>query len=163
MKDWTRAGILGFIQGLTDFQPVSSSGHLVVFQNLLGMRELELLLDTVLHLGTLTAALVIRRLRLRETFEGLRMSVKGPGRTGVVRDHVGWKWRQWTIAAGDSMLILGRTWPAVVLGLAVSAVAGCAALRLPFNLLEKQRFHLFGSNCMAVGSIAPLTGLRTGV
>ncbi|RLB86262.1 MAG: hypothetical protein DRH15_02020 [Deltaproteobacteria bacterium] len=38
------AAILGFIQGLTEFLPSSSSGHLVIFQNLLGFAEPQLLL-----------------------------------------------------------------------------------------------------------------------
>ena len=46
---------LGIVQGLTEFLPVSSSGHLVIFQNLLGFSEPELLLDISLHLGTLLA------------------------------------------------------------------------------------------------------------
>ncbi len=46
---------LGIIQGLTEFLPISSSGHLVLFQNLLGFKEPELLLDVSLHLGTLLA------------------------------------------------------------------------------------------------------------
>ncbi len=46
---------LGIVQGLTEFLPISSSGHLVIFQNLLGFKEPELLLDCSLHMGTLLA------------------------------------------------------------------------------------------------------------
>jgi undecaprenyl-diphosphatase len=53
--------LLGIIQGLTEFLPVSSSGHLVIFQNLLGLKEPELLLDTTLHLGTLLAVCIYFR------------------------------------------------------------------------------------------------------
>lgn len=47
--------ILGLVQGLTEFLPVSSSGHLVLFQHAFGMKEPELLLDICLHVGTLAA------------------------------------------------------------------------------------------------------------
>lgn len=57
--------ILGIIQGLTEFLPVSSSGHLVLFQNLLGFKEPELLLDCSLHLGTLLAVLIYFRTDLK--------------------------------------------------------------------------------------------------
>ncbi|MCP4368233.1 MAG: undecaprenyl-diphosphate phosphatase, partial [Deltaproteobacteria bacterium] len=50
---------LGIIQGLTEFLPVSSSGHLVLFQNLLGFKEPELLLDICLHIGTLIAICIV--------------------------------------------------------------------------------------------------------
>jgi undecaprenyl-diphosphatase len=50
---------LGIIQGLTEFLPVSSSGHLVLFQKLLGISEPALLFDTMLHVGTLAAVVVV--------------------------------------------------------------------------------------------------------
>lgn len=50
--------ILGAVQGLTEFLPVSSSAHLVIFQNLFGFKEPQIMLDVVLHLGTLTAVVI---------------------------------------------------------------------------------------------------------
>ena len=49
---------LGIIQGLTEFLPISSSGHLVIFQHLIGLKNTELLLDISLHIGTLLAVLI---------------------------------------------------------------------------------------------------------
>jgi undecaprenyl-diphosphatase len=51
--------ILGIVQGLTEFLPISSSGHLVLMQHLFGFNEPELLLDTCLHIGTLLAVVVV--------------------------------------------------------------------------------------------------------
>lgn len=50
--------ILGAVQGLTEFLPVSSSAHLVITQNLFGFKEPQLFLDVVLHLGTVTAVVI---------------------------------------------------------------------------------------------------------
>lgn len=52
--DVIQAIILGIVQGLTEFLPVSSSAHLVFFQNILGTGP-SVAFDTVLHLGTLVA------------------------------------------------------------------------------------------------------------
>lgn len=49
---------MGIVQGLTEFIPVSSSGHLVIFPKLLGWEDSGLAFDTVLHMGTLLALLV---------------------------------------------------------------------------------------------------------
>ncbi|MBN2062788.1 MAG: undecaprenyl-diphosphate phosphatase [Deltaproteobacteria bacterium] len=57
---------LGIIQGLTEFLPISSSGHLVLFQNLLGFKEPALFLDASLHLGTLIAVCLYFRNDLKK-------------------------------------------------------------------------------------------------
>ena len=50
---------LGVIQGLTEFLPVSSSGHLVLFQKIFGIEEPALLFDIMLHVGTLAAVFAV--------------------------------------------------------------------------------------------------------
>ncbi|MGD9159841.1 MAG: undecaprenyl-diphosphate phosphatase [Desulfobacteraceae bacterium] len=64
--DIISALILGIIQGLTEFLPVSSSGHLVIFQKFLNIHEAELLLDITLHMGTLLAVFIFFRDDLKE-------------------------------------------------------------------------------------------------
>ncbi|MFH0762871.1 MAG: undecaprenyl-diphosphate phosphatase [Candidatus Omnitrophota bacterium] len=49
---------LGIVQGATEFLPVSSSGHLVIFQKALGMAGQELAVSVILHLGTLCALII---------------------------------------------------------------------------------------------------------
>lgn len=53
MVEWLQMIILAVVQGLTEFLPISSSGHLVLTQSLLGTREGDVLFDVVLHCGTL--------------------------------------------------------------------------------------------------------------
>lgn len=57
--NFIHAIILGLIQGATEFIPVSSSGHLVLFPWLLGWPAPGLLFDTVVHWGTLIALLAV--------------------------------------------------------------------------------------------------------
>lgn len=55
-----QAIIMGIIQGLTEFLPVSSSGHLAIMQNLLGVdTDTGLLFDILLHIATLVAVFIV--------------------------------------------------------------------------------------------------------
>lgn len=56
-----QALILGIIQGLTEFLPISSSGHLVLVQRLLGLHGAELSFDVSVHIGTLAAIIIYFR------------------------------------------------------------------------------------------------------
>lgn len=53
------AAILGLIQGLAEFLPISSSGHLTLGQMFLGLQEVPVTLDILLHLGTLIAVFIV--------------------------------------------------------------------------------------------------------
>ena len=54
-----QAIILGIVQGITEFLPISSSGHLVVLQRVFGIEYPALTFDIVVHLGTLVSILVV--------------------------------------------------------------------------------------------------------
>ena len=62
--DITQAIVLGAIQGITEFLPVSSSGHLIFLPSLFGWEDQGILFDVVVHLGTLTAVLWYFKARL---------------------------------------------------------------------------------------------------
>jgi len=51
--------ILGLLQGLAEFLPISSSGHLVLGHELLGMKEAGMFFDVMLHAGTLLSIFVV--------------------------------------------------------------------------------------------------------
>ena len=86
MTYWN-AVLLGVVQGLTEFLPISSSGHLAILQNFLAIGDMEnhMLFDVLLHLGTLAAVVLAfwkdvrevvlelaRMLHLRRTPRGVK-------------------------------------------------------------------------------------------
>jgi undecaprenyl-diphosphatase len=128
--DLFQALILGLIQGLTEFIPISSSGHLVLVRWALNWPAPDLAFDTMVHWGTLLAVVVYFRcdwLRIAGGFvRGL--ATRGPwstrpgGRLAGTDSQLAW----WIIIGTIPAVILGYTfkdlfeslfgWPAAVGG-----------------------------------------------
>lgn len=81
--DWISAAVLGIVQGLTEFLPVSSSGHLVIGQKMFGITKHDILFDVIVHVGTLLAVLLIYKNVLiqivQDTFKSLKSKEILPG------------------------------------------------------------------------------------
>ena len=57
MNDYLLSFLLGIIQGLTEFLPISSSAHLLIPSQVFGYQDLGLAFDIVVHAGTLAAVI----------------------------------------------------------------------------------------------------------
>jgi len=68
---------LAIVQGLTEFLPISSSGHLVFFQSLWGMEKPQLFFDVTLHLGTLLAVIFFFRADIKRIFKDVKKALNG--------------------------------------------------------------------------------------
>jgi undecaprenyl-diphosphatase len=94
-----QAAILGAIQGLTEFLPVSSTAHLIAVPRLLGWKRPGLSFDTSLHLGTLLAAGIYLRKDLCNALASLRVA---PGQSDA------WQMLLGNIPAGLAGLLLDK-------------------------------------------------------
>ncbi len=76
MNLW-EAWVLGVVQGASEFLPVSSSGHLVIAQELLALRVPGVRFEVILHLGTLLSVLVVYRRRILTLAMGVSFAPRG--------------------------------------------------------------------------------------
>ena len=75
------AALLGLVQGITEFLPISSSGHLALLQNIFHIEEADMFFDVLLHLGTLLAVILAYRRDIAGVIQG------GLGLVGVGPDR----------------------------------------------------------------------------
>ncbi|MGM9748705.1 MAG: undecaprenyl-diphosphate phosphatase, partial [Candidatus Cryptobacteroides sp.] len=70
--EWFEAIILGLIQGLTEFLPVSSSGHLVIGREILGIEASEdLVFEVTVHAATVLSTILVFRKQIWSLLKGL--------------------------------------------------------------------------------------------
>ncbi|ESQ14962.1 MAG TPA: undecaprenyl-diphosphate phosphatase [Chromatiaceae bacterium] len=106
--DTIQIALLAFVQGLTEFLPISSSGHLILAPLLFGYQLQQLSFDVAVHLGTLTAVVLYFRRDLAIMAKAMFASFGQ--RSMLDRDaHLGW-------------MIVIATLPLLVLGLPLKAV-----------------------------------------
>lgn len=68
---YLQAVVLGLIQGLTEFLPVSSSGHLLMMRHWMGLGEIPVLFDVLLHVATLIVVVVMFHKKIIELLASL--------------------------------------------------------------------------------------------
>ncbi len=93
-----QAIILGILQGLTEFLPVSSSGHLQLAREWFGMGDVGNSFDIFMHFGSLLAVFVFFRKKIWELIVGI---LKG--------EKYAWKFASWIIVASVPTVIIGLT------------------------------------------------------
>ena len=110
--------ILGIIQGLTEFLPVSSSGHLVLFQQLFGLKEAELFFDICVHLGTMVAVIVVLRREIQNMIAALMRLFSLAGQKKTILQQV-----EADPELKMALLIVIGSIPTAVLGLMFQSIA----------------------------------------
>lgn len=76
--EWFEAVLLGLIQGLTEFLPVSSSGHLEIGKVLLGVETTDdLLFTTMVHAATVLSTIIVFRKQIWDLLKGFFCGIKG--------------------------------------------------------------------------------------
>ena len=112
MPDVLEAAILGIVQGLTEFLPISSTGHLILTEKALGISQDEfgLRFDAAIHLGTLAAVLIYFRATWLNLVRAWLGSLAARNWQATSDSRLAW------------LLLLG-TIPAGLIGLAIESTA----------------------------------------
>lgn len=121
---------MGLLQGLTEFLPVSSSGHLALFKNIFNVNtDTGLLFDTMLHLGTLLAVCIIYWKDVRNLFvAGIELLVDAIGNLKIFINnrskHTDTPYKRMITNAYKkfAVLILVTTIPTGIMGIAFGSL-----------------------------------------
>ena len=113
--DWIEATLLGLLQGLTEFLPVSSSGHLEIGKELLGIEATDdLLFTTMVHAATVLSTIVVFRRQIWDLLKGFFCGLKG---LKVVRDEKGGRSLECNDQTDYLLKIVVSMFPVLIVGL----------------------------------------------
>jgi undecaprenyl-diphosphatase len=99
--------LLALIQGITEFLPISSSGHLILFPALTGAQDQGLAIDVAVHVGTLAAVLLYFRGDFADVFTGALRVARGDLHSGPSR---------------LALMLTAATVPVLIAGVTLSAL-----------------------------------------
>jgi undecaprenyl-diphosphatase len=146
MEIW-QAIVLGIVQGLTEFLPISSSGHLIIFPWLFDWETPGLTFDAALHLGTLAAVLVYFRDLIWRMILAIPTALRNP--LGILRGRTDTATAQQTDARMGLLIVIA------------SIPAGIAGLLLESRIDEF--FHADDASTRAITTIATMLIVVAGV
>ena len=153
-----KAIILGLIQGIAEFLPISSSGHLAIFKHVLGFEtDTGLLFDVLLHLGTLAAVFVVF---YKDIFELVKEGFAIIGQffksvSGCLFKKAKWQPVVTTPYRRFVMLVIVSTIPTGIMGILLSDAidAASATLIVPGILLLINGVQLLVSDRLPDGTL----------
>ena len=125
--------VLGIVQGITEFLPVSSSGHLAAMQKLLALNDVPLLFDIVLHLATLAAVVLYFRKTIASLFGDVLSGNDERGRRTIIAVFVT------TLITGAIGVFTSKLIPALSLKVTAAGFLATAGLLVLSALIEKRR------------------------
>ena len=105
--DFLQALLLGILQGITEFLPISSSAHLIILPQILGWSDQGLAFDVAVHVGTLTAVVFYFRKDLSLMIQDWARSLNG--HPGTAQSRLFWAVLFGTIPVGFLGLLIPET------------------------------------------------------
>ncbi len=144
-----QAIILGALQGVTEFLPVSSSGHLVIAREFMDIAGVPLLFDVLLHVSTLAVVIFVFRRTVGRLFVSLSKLLRGKETDPVDR--------------GMILAIIVATVVTGVLGVAIEHYSPGDYPRLVAVLFVLTAFILFLPRFFGWGKESGIPGLKTGL
>jgi undecaprenyl-diphosphatase len=158
-----KAILLGVVQGLTEFLPISSSGHLVIGSELLSFKGQGVAFNVFLHLGTLVSVLLVFRSEILEMIASPFQYLAGERTERVM---LGLKWNIFVVIsvipavfAGlflkDSIEAIFSNLPLVFLMLSITGILMISSKYLRTGKISLQGKHAFLIGCAQAMAIMP--------
>jgi undecaprenyl-diphosphatase len=104
--EWLQAIFLGLVQGITEFLPISSSGHLILMPYPFGWQDQGLIFDVAVNTGTLVAVIFYFRHEVKDILGGFARSLHKGGLTDNPSGYLAWAVGLATIPVGFAGLLL---------------------------------------------------------
>jgi undecaprenyl-diphosphatase len=123
--------LLGIVQGATEFLPVSSSGHLVMAETVLGVNESGVIFEVAVHVATLVSILLVYRTRVMDLAQG-----------ALTGDRAALRYLGLLVVATIPAAVIGIIWKDAIEALFETPAAPAIALLVTGAILFSSRWAL---------------------